>query len=72
MVLPALDHQEGGIHHETARIACAILAGNKWEGFFKESRGGSRVTLGPDAILTGNNYYFYVSEELPDGKMEPF
>ncbi|OCK93236.1 uncharacterized protein K441DRAFT_149797 [Cenococcum geophilum 1.58] len=28
MVLSALDHPQGGIHHETARIACAIVANN--------------------------------------------
>lgn len=28
MGLPASDHPQGGIHHETARIACAIVANN--------------------------------------------
>jgi hypothetical protein len=30
MVLPALDDAQGGIHHETALIACAVVAGNRW------------------------------------------
>ncbi|KAG9511535.1 hypothetical protein KCU85_g10076, partial [Aureobasidium melanogenum] len=33
MVLPALDDAQGGIHHETALTACAIVAGNRWNGF---------------------------------------
>lgn len=33
MVLPILDHPQGGIHHETARIAYAIVANNRGEGF---------------------------------------
>lgn len=29
IALPALDHADGGIHHETARIACALIANNQ-------------------------------------------
>jgi hypothetical protein len=29
MILPALDHAQGGIHHETALIARAVVAGNR-------------------------------------------
>ena len=62
MVLPALDHPQGGIHHETARIARAIVANNKWEGFLTETRAGGRTAVGSDGILRGKNYYFRVSE----------
>jgi hypothetical protein len=68
MVLPALDHPQGGIHHETARIACAIVANNRWEGFLTETRTGARASFGPDGILRRNNYYFRVSEDAADGK----
>lgn len=68
MVLPALDHPQGGIHHETARIACAIVANNRWEGFLTETRTGERALVGPDGILRGNNYYFRVSEDAADDK----
>ena len=68
MALPALDHPQGGIHHETARIACAIVANNRWEGFLTETRTGERAHVGPDGILRGNNYYFRVSEDAADGK----
>jgi hypothetical protein len=68
MVLPALDHPQGGIHHETARIACAIVANNSWEGFLTETRTGGRARVDPDGILRGKNYYFRVSEDVADGK----
>jgi len=51
MVLPALDHPQGGIHHETARIACAIVANNRWEGFLTETRAGGRTAVGSHGIL---------------------
>jgi hypothetical protein len=63
MVLPALDHPQGGIRHETARISCAIVANNKWEGFLTETRVGGRTAVGSDGILHGKNYYFRVSED---------
>ena len=68
MVLPALDHPQGGIHHETTRIACAIVTNNRWEGFLTETRTGVRALFGPDGILYRNNYYFWVSEDAADGK----
>ena len=33
LTLYAFDHLEGGILYETARVACAILAGNRQDGF---------------------------------------
>ncbi|KAF2740331.1 hypothetical protein EJ04DRAFT_572178 [Polyplosphaeria fusca] len=68
LVLPALDHPQGGIHHETARIACAIVANNRWEGFLSETRAGRPVEEGPDGILRGQNYYFLLSQDPADEK----
>jgi hypothetical protein len=68
IVLPALDHPQGGIHHETARISCAIIANNRWEGFLAETKTGGPAPVGPDGILCGKNYYFRVSEDAADGK----
>lgn len=58
MVLPALDDAQGGIHHETALTACAIVAGNRWDGFLREQGTGSRVTTPRDGILKGKDYFF--------------
>lgn len=69
MTLPALDHTDGGIHHETARIACAIVANNQLaHGFFTETRIGPRIAAGPDDVLRANEYYFRVSDN-PDGQI---
>jgi len=57
IILPGLDHAEGGIHVYTAPIACAILANNRWDGFFTERRDGPQVGLGPDGVLRGKDYY---------------
>jgi hypothetical protein len=50
-----------GVHHETARIACAILANSAWEGYFTADRpdGPSIPLQDPDRILTDDCYYFH-------------
>ena len=59
--LKAYDHPDGGLHHETARIACGIIAGNAWNGYFSETAGGQRLDLGPDGILmVGKDYFFHI------------
>jgi hypothetical protein len=58
MVLPALDDAQGGIHHETALIACAVVARNRWDGFLSEQRTGSGVLTPRDDFLRGKDYYF--------------
>jgi hypothetical protein len=58
MVLPALDDAQGGIHHETALIACAVVAGNRWDGFLSEDRTGSGILTPRDGVLRGKEYYF--------------
>ena len=58
-VRDAQQHQRG-VHHDTARIACAILAGNAWDGHFTTDRGGVlKLSLGPDDTLLGDSYYFW-------------
>ena len=68
IVLPALDHPQGGIYYETARIAYAIVANNRWEGFLMETRTGARASFNLDSILRRNNYYFQVFKNTADGK----
>ncbi|KAH0240860.1 hypothetical protein KCU71_g24079, partial [Aureobasidium melanogenum] len=66
MVLPALDDAQGGIHHETALTACAVVAGNRWDGFLREQGTGSRVTTPRDGILKGKDYFFCLSGDAKD------
>jgi hypothetical protein len=49
LVLPDFDGPNGGIDHETARIACGILANNNWAGFFAEDKKGKQKVGSPDA-----------------------
>lgn len=51
-----------GVHHETARLACAVAANNRWDGFFSSSKttDAAPLQLGPDEILATGSYYFHV------------
>ncbi|KAF4449623.1 hypothetical protein FALBO_16621 [Fusarium albosuccineum] len=55
--LPALD--DGGIHHDTAHTACAILAANRWDGYFsRDPEGRGKIDRPPDGILRDKSYFF--------------
>jgi hypothetical protein len=59
LALPALDGD--GIHHLTAFYACAIVAGNCWDGYFSlDQEGNVRVQADPQSSLTAGKYYFQV------------
>ncbi|KAL7928977.1 hypothetical protein V8C35DRAFT_316667 [Trichoderma chlorosporum] len=60
LMLPAFD--SGGIHHETARVACAILANSRWDGYLTTTRDGDAIPEGKDDILLGKQYYFRIPE----------
>ncbi|KAF7591070.1 hypothetical protein BBP40_002031 [Aspergillus hancockii] len=63
LVLPVFD--TGGVHHETARVACAILANCHWDGYFSTTRNGPREGgTRRDEILTNPHYYFCIDEGL--------
>ncbi|MCJ1471161.1 hypothetical protein MMC07_009809 [Pseudocyphellaria aurata] len=64
--LQAPDHPSGGIHHETARIACAIIAGNRWDGYFTETVDGPRVETPPHGVLQKSDYFFHVPSSALD------
>ena len=67
LVLLAPDHPSGGIHHETARIACAVIAGNRWDGYFTETIDGPRIIAEPDCVLLKPDYFFNVPEAAAGG-----
>ncbi|KAK7398646.1 hypothetical protein QQX98_011976 [Neonectria punicea] len=69
--LPAFDN--GGIHYDTAHTACAILAGNRWDGYFSSDRGGAaRVDQPGDGILRENNYFFHLPSTSTSASTEPY
>ncbi|ATY66563.1 hypothetical protein A9K55_001115 [Cordyceps militaris] len=76
LILPALDplpHHDAqktplqpnkrfGMHHETARVACAILANARFDGYLSENKQPQTdpPCIDPDALLLGDKYYFHV------------
>ncbi|KAG5753483.1 hypothetical protein H9Q70_003883 [Fusarium xylarioides] len=61
LTLPCLD--SGGIHHETARIACAIYANCRWDGYLSSSKDGPALSAQPDDVLPFGQYYFIIKDE---------
>ncbi|KAL6901552.1 hypothetical protein GGI43DRAFT_383162 [Trichoderma evansii] len=54
-----------GVHHKTARVACEILTGNNYEGYFSHDRQGDQsVDLGPEDLLTEDEYFFFIKINL--------
>src|SRR5438034_1295027 len=51
MRLYAFDRQGGGLHYGTALVACGLVAGNAWDGYFTLERDGERIDLDHDDIL---------------------
>lgn len=63
----ATDGKDGGLHHETVRLACAVVACNAFDGFLTLDREGlKRITEGPDEILKGSNYFFHAAPPCED------
>ena len=60
LLLNAPDGPTGGIHHDTARTACGIIAGNRWDGYFAEKPGGEPILASAEALLPPGAYYFHV------------
>ncbi|KAI0115511.1 hypothetical protein GGR51DRAFT_503272 [Nemania sp. FL0031] len=52
----------GGVFHETARIACCLLADCRWDGYLstKRNKSPSPVDTTRDGILTCSDYFFHV------------
>ena len=60
-VLPALD-RPNSVHYGLALDSCAIVADNRWDGYFTLDREGvQRVPTGDmDLSLDADEYYFHV------------
>ncbi|KAE8154257.1 hypothetical protein BDV25DRAFT_136181 [Aspergillus avenaceus] len=64
LILPGLDHPEGGIYHRAALWSCGIIANNQFNSYLSEDREGHvRVTTPLDGILRKRSYYFQVQDE---------
>jgi HNH endonuclease len=60
LTLDGFDSQHGALHYGTAFVACAIVAGNAWNGYFTRERNGEPLELVDDDVLTETSYYFHV------------
>lgn len=56
----AFDSVDDGLHHDTAKIACALIAGNRWDGYFAHSPEGPPISQSEHLLLKGDRYYFVV------------
>lgn len=59
LTLLASDHSSDGLHHLTALMACGIVAGNRFNGYFS-TLNGQAIEDSPDSVLQGQDYCFYV------------
>lgn len=66
--LNAWDAEAGGMHYGLAHTACAIIANNRFDGYFSTERMPGRQMLNADwnqiLPLNSGGYYFHV----PEGK----
>ncbi|THX67331.1 hypothetical protein D6D08_06736, partial [Aureobasidium pullulans] len=53
------------------RIACAIVAGNRWEGYSSEERTGSSITTSKDGFSLAKEYYFRVLDDAEQYPLAP-
>lgn len=59
LILPACDENDT-IDHELARVACAIIAGNKFEGFITTDAPGNNRVFKSQLPFTDDGYFFHV------------
>ena len=67
----AFDDNNGspGLHYRTALTACAIVAGNAWDGYFTTRQGGQEIQHPAGQMLSSpQDYYFHV----PANHREPY
>lgn len=58
LTLPAPDGTKGGLDYETARTACGLLAGNRWDGFFSRKVDGEAIDASVHPVLPEGSYFF--------------
>ena len=60
-LLKFYQHDDGGVHSEIARLACAVIT-DAWDGYLSEEQTGeTRIEGGPETILRRASYYFHTN-----------
>ncbi|KAL8942839.1 MAG: hypothetical protein Q9211_001225 [Gyalolechia sp. 1 TL-2023] len=60
LILYAFDHPDGGLHYNTAKVACGIIAGNNWEGSFRKEVNGPNLPFGDDEVMPAGQYSLWL------------
>ena len=63
--LYGLDHPDGGVHLETARTVCGVLAGNRWDGILTRSAFYNEADACSGPLFIGKDAYFHLPEWQP-------
>lgn len=60
--IPSYDSLPSGLHHESARLICSVIADNR-DGWLTIERDGEKIETPEDGLLTQKRYYFRVSSD---------
>ncbi|KAI1321367.1 hypothetical protein F5Y16DRAFT_69568 [Xylariaceae sp. FL0255] len=69
LCLQAPEHPDGGVYAETARLACWVLANNRWDGFLSTKKHDASRNKARSGILRGKDYYFHLPDRIPEEYM---
>ena len=61
----AVDYHQCGLHFGTAHTACGIIAGNRWDGYFTQTKDGPRLDFEIDNGLPVGDYYYHLPPPSP-------
>ncbi|SLM33288.1 HNH nuclease [Lasallia pustulata] len=64
--LLAPDGVDGGLEYGFAHTACAVIAGNRWDGFFTQEVDGTRLQFANGDIMPKGEYYFQIEGSTPE------
>ncbi len=64
--LLAPDGPEGGLEYGFAHAACAVIAGNRWDGFFTHEVNGTPLRFAHGDIMPKREYYFHTEDSSPE------
>lgn len=65
--LYAWDCPDGGIYYAVAHNSCAIVAGNRFDGYF--TQGEHRIETAMDSVLPPGKYFFHLPRKLTSNHM---
>jgi hypothetical protein len=68
--LQAPDDPNGGLHAETARLACCAVAGNRWDGYLSIVQNDPTPVVTEDGILRRKDYYFHLPRDKAERQLD--